>query len=133
MGSLLALSLSRTRPKPESDAGPADFQQSPTPISIEGIREAVLTHPNGSSSGQLLTMHTAPKRLLVNARVILDGHPTAAETVQTIAEIEEKLKQAEPKVDMIFLEAASLCRQCSGRDTPETYRLKQLPRTRKCS
>jgi cation diffusion facilitator family transporter len=78
------------------------------PNSVEAMREAVLSHPNVRGVVDLLTMHMAPKQILVNAHVNLDDKLSAAEIVQTIAEIEEKLRQAEPKVDMIFLEAASV-------------------------
>lgn len=72
------------------------------------MRSAVLSHPNVRSVVDLLTMHMAPKQILVNAHVNLSDELTAGEIVQTIAEIEERIKQAEPKVDMIFLEAASV-------------------------
>jgi len=79
-----------------------------TPKSVEAMREAVMSHPNVKGVIDLLTIHMAPKQILVNAHVNLDDKLTAAEIVQTVAEIEQKLKQAEPKVDMIFLEAASV-------------------------
>jgi divalent metal cation (Fe/Co/Zn/Cd) transporter len=55
---------------------------------------------------ELLTMHLAPKQILVNAHVNLKDDLTNNEVIQTIAEIEEAMKKAEPKVDMIFLETA---------------------------
>jgi divalent metal cation (Fe/Co/Zn/Cd) transporter len=57
---------------------------------------------------ELLTMHLAPKQILVNAHVNLKNDLTYEEIVQTIADIEEKMKQAEPKVDKIFLETAGI-------------------------
>jgi divalent metal cation (Fe/Co/Zn/Cd) transporter len=56
----------------------------------------------------LLTMHLAPKQILVNAHVNLKEHLSNKEIVETIADIERKIKEAEPKVDMIFLETAGL-------------------------
>jgi divalent metal cation (Fe/Co/Zn/Cd) transporter len=53
-------------------------------------------------------MHLAPKQILVNAHVNLKNDLTNAEIIQTIAEIEKKMKQAEPKVDKIFLETAGI-------------------------
>jgi hypothetical protein len=53
-------------------------------------------------------MHLAPKQILVNAHVNLKNDLTNTEIIQTIAEIEAKIKEAEPKVDMIFLETAGL-------------------------
>jgi cation diffusion facilitator family transporter len=89
------------------------------PKSVEAMREAVLSHPNVKGVVDLLTMHMAPKQILVNAHVNLDDKLTAAEIVQTIAEIEEKIKQAEPKVDMIFLEAASVTDTAPVKANPE--------------
>ncbi len=53
-------------------------------------------------------MHLAPKQILVNAHINLKNDLSNTEVVQTIAEVEEAMKKAEPKVDMIFLETASL-------------------------
>jgi cation diffusion facilitator family transporter len=88
------------------------------PKSVEAMREAVLSHPNVKGVVDLLTMHMAPKQILVNASVVLNEELTAAEIVQTVREIEGKLKQAEPKVDMIFLEAASVTDQKSSEPHP---------------
>ncbi len=52
-------------------------------------------------------MHLGPKQILVNAHVNLKNYLSNTEVVQTIAEVEEAMKKAEPKVDMIFLETAS--------------------------
>ncbi len=78
------------------------------PSSVEKIRAAINSHPNVNQVVELLTMHMAPKQILVNAHVNLDDELTGDDVVRTVAEIEERIKQAEPKVDMIFLEAASL-------------------------
>ncbi len=53
-------------------------------------------------------MHMAPKQILVNAHIDLKDELTNAQIVETVREVEEEIKRAEPKVDMIFLEAASL-------------------------
>jgi cation diffusion facilitator family transporter len=76
--------------------------------SVKAIKNAVKEHPNVVGVAELLTMHLAPKQILVNAHVNLKDDLTYAEIVQTIAEIEKKMKQAEPKVDKIFLETAGL-------------------------
>lgn len=89
------------------------------PKSVEAMREAVLSHPNVKDVVDLLTMHMAPKQILVNAHVSLSDELTAGEIVQTIAEIEAMIKQAEPKVDMIFLEAASVTDQTPTEPHPE--------------
>jgi len=76
--------------------------------SVRKIRNAVKEHPNVVGIAELLTMHLAPKQILVNAHVNLKDDLTNAEIIQTIAEIEKKMKQAEPKVDKIFLETAGI-------------------------
>jgi divalent metal cation (Fe/Co/Zn/Cd) transporter len=53
-------------------------------------------------------MHLAPKQILVNAHINLKNDLSNTEVIQTIAEVERAMKKAEPKVDMIFLETASL-------------------------
>ena len=76
--------------------------------SVRAIRSAVKEHPNVIGIVELLTMHLAPKQILVNAHINLKNDLTNTEIVQTIAEIEKKMKQAEPKVDKIFLETAGI-------------------------
>jgi divalent metal cation (Fe/Co/Zn/Cd) transporter len=79
-----------------------------TKKSVTAMQNAVKSHPNVVEIIELLTMHLAPKQILVNAHVHLKNDLTNAQVIQTIAEIEEKMKQAEPKVDKIFLETASI-------------------------
>jgi divalent metal cation (Fe/Co/Zn/Cd) transporter len=55
---------------------------------------------------ELLTMHLAPKKILINAHVKLRPELVTDDIVNSIHEIEDRIKSAEPKVDMIFLEAA---------------------------
>ncbi|HEX8639383.1 MAG TPA: hypothetical protein VF692_15040, partial [Pyrinomonadaceae bacterium] len=71
-------------------------------------RQAINSHPSVVETVELLTMHLAPKQILVNAHVNLKNDLTNEQIVAAIAEIEAKIKEAEPKVDMIFLETASL-------------------------
>ena len=78
------------------------------PSSVEAIRNAINSHPNVNQCVELLTMHMAPKQILVNAHVNLNDDLTSSDVVKTVAEIERDIKKAEPKVNMIFLEAASL-------------------------
>jgi divalent metal cation (Fe/Co/Zn/Cd) transporter len=55
---------------------------------------------------ELLTMHLAPKQILINAHVQLRPNLVTGDIEKSIAEIEDRIKRAEPKVEMIFLEAA---------------------------
>ena len=85
-----------------------------TPKSLRAIREAIKGHANVNQVVELLTMHLAPKQILVNAHINMKEDLTNTEIVETIAEIEERIKAAEPKVDMIFLETAGI-----GRPKPQ--------------
>lgn len=75
---------------------------------VEAIRQSIQTHPNVVEVVELLTMHLAPKQILVNAHVNLKNDLTSEQIVATNAEIEAEMKNSVPKVDMIFLETASL-------------------------
>ena len=79
-----------------------------TPKNVEAIRRAIKSHPSVVEVVELLTMHLAPKQILVNAHINLKNDLTNEQIIESIAEIEENMKKAEPKVDMIFLETASL-------------------------
>lgn len=77
-----------------------------TPKVVETITRAIESHPNVEKVVELLTMHLAPKQILINAHVKLKDHLVTGDIEQTIEEIEERIKQAESKVEMIFLETA---------------------------
>ncbi len=77
-----------------------------TEKSLERIRQAILGHPNVVEVVELLTMHLAPKQILINAHVNFRNDLATDDIERTINEIEEAIKRAEPKVDMIFLETA---------------------------
>ncbi|HEX8474298.1 MAG TPA: cation diffusion facilitator family transporter [Pyrinomonadaceae bacterium] len=77
-----------------------------TAKSVERIRTAILSHPNVCEVIELLTMHLAPKQILVNAHINFRNELATDDIEQTINEVEELMKRAEPKVDMIFLETA---------------------------
>jgi cation diffusion facilitator family transporter len=77
-----------------------------TKKSVEAIRAAINSHPNVVEVVELLTMHLAPKQILVTAHVNLKDDLNNDQIVESINEIESEMKKAEPKVDMIFLETA---------------------------
>jgi len=76
------------------------------PKEVTAIKEAIESHPNVEEVLELLTMHLAPKEILINAHVKLRPDLVTGDIVKSIAEIEERIKRAEPKVEKIFLEAA---------------------------
>lgn len=55
---------------------------------------------------ELLTMHLAPKQILINAHVRFRGDLATGPVGQTINEVEQGIKAAAPVVDMILLESA---------------------------
>jgi cation diffusion facilitator family transporter len=73
---------------------------------VAAIKQAIESHPNVERVVELLTMHLAPKQILINAHVQLRPHLVTGEIEKSIAEIEDRIKRAEPKVEMIFLETA---------------------------
>lgn len=73
---------------------------------VAAIKQAIESHPNVERVVELLTMHLAPKQILINAHVQLRPNLITGEIEKSIAEIEDRIKRAEPKVEMIFLETA---------------------------
>lgn len=76
------------------------------PKVVDAIRKAMESHPNVERVVELLTMHLAPKQILINAHVKLKENLVTGDISKSIEEIEERIKRAEPKVEMIFLECA---------------------------
>jgi cation diffusion facilitator family transporter len=77
-----------------------------TPKIVRAIVEAIESHPNVVKVVELLTMHLAPKQILINAHINLRDDLVTGDIVKTVEEVEELIKRAEPKVEMIFLETA---------------------------
>ena len=73
---------------------------------VNAIKAAIESHPNVDRVVELLTMHLAPKEILINAHVKVRDDLLTSQVVGTIEEVEELIKRAEPKVKKIFLEAA---------------------------
>ena len=77
-----------------------------SPKSVHAIAQAIESHANVVKLVELLTMHLAPKQILINAHINLRDDLVTGEIVNTVEEVEELIKKAEPKVEMIFLETA---------------------------
>lgn len=73
---------------------------------VGAIKDAIESHPNVVRVVELLTMHLAPKQILINAHVNLRDDLVTGDIVRTIEEVEDLIKRAEPKVEMVFLETA---------------------------
>ncbi len=92
-----------------------------TTKNVNAIRKAIKSHPNVIGVAELLTMHLAPKQILVNAHINLKNELSNTEIIETIHEIETAIKEADPKVDMIFLETAGIKQSKAKKpDTPHT-------------
>ena len=76
------------------------------PKSVRAIVQAIESHPNVVKVVELLTMHLAPKEILINAHINVRDDLLTGDIVTTVEEVEELIKRAEPKVKMIFLETA---------------------------
>ncbi len=72
----------------------------------ERICAAIREHPNVCEVIELLTMHLAPKQILINAHINFRNELETDDIERTIREVERNIKRAEPMVDMIFLETA---------------------------
>ena len=70
------------------------------------IKEAIESHPNVESVVELLTMHLAPKQILINAHVQLRPDLRTGDIEKSIQEVQDRIKSAEPKVEMMFIEVA---------------------------
>ena len=89
------------------------------PKSVRAIVAAIETHPNVVKVVELLTMHLAPKQILINAHINVRDDLVTGEIVQTVEEVEELIKRTEPKVEMIFLETARQCDSSEQDCVPE--------------
>src|SRR5215207_8103490 len=63
-----------------------------TPKTLEAIRVAILSHPNVCEVVELLTMHLAPKQILINAHVNFRDELATGDIEQTINEVEQRIK-----------------------------------------
>jgi cation diffusion facilitator family transporter len=73
---------------------------------VAKIKQAIESHPNVERVVELLTMHLAPKQILINAGLQLRPDLRTGDIEKSMREIEDRIKSAEPKVEMIFLEVA---------------------------
>jgi cation diffusion facilitator family transporter len=88
---------------------------------VQAIKEAIESHPNVVKVVEILTMHLAPKQILINAHVNLRDDLVTNEIERTIEEIEQIIRKAEPKVEMIFLETARKSHSTQQELIPEHF------------
>src|SRR5262245_34560196 len=75
--------------------------ESANPKSVEAIKRAIESHPNVDNVVELLTMHLAPKEILINSHIKLRPGLKTEDVESTIEEVESRIKQAEPKVEKV--------------------------------
>ncbi|MDT7689665.1 MAG: hypothetical protein QOE46_2424 [Acidobacteriota bacterium] len=85
----------------------------------ETIRSAILSHPNVCEVIELLTMHLAPKQILINAHVNFRDELETDDIERTINEIEQNIKRTEPMADMIFIETVRRSNPKPDKPVPE--------------
>src|SRR6476469_6296574 len=61
---------------------------------VEAIKIAMESHPNVERVVELLTMHLAPRQILINSHVKLRQNLTTSDIERTILEVEDRIKQA---------------------------------------
>ena len=64
---------------------------------MQAIKQAIESHPNVVKVVELLTMHLAPKQILINAHVNLRDDLVTGDIVRTIEEVEELIKTRRTK------------------------------------
>lgn len=72
------------------------------------IREAVRSFPEVSALGQVLTMHLAPKKILVAMDLEFDDRLSADQIEVVVNRIEARIRDGVPEVDRIFIEAKNV-------------------------
>ena len=90
-----------------------------TKKSVEAIRAAIESHPNVVKVVELLTMHLGPKQILINAHVNLRDELVTGDIVKSTEEVEDLIRRAEPKVELIFLEVARQSESTEPEPVPE--------------
>lgn len=78
-----------------------------TPKNLARIRETMLSHPAVDDIAEMLTMHLAPKRILLNAHINFKPELSAHQVALAIQEIESNIQREVPMVDKMFLETAN--------------------------
>jgi cation diffusion facilitator family transporter len=72
---------------------------------VDGIRKIVQGYTEVVCTNEVVTMHMGPDFILLNLSVDFHDEIPAAELEKIIADIDQQIKQAYPKVQRIFIEA----------------------------
>jgi divalent metal cation (Fe/Co/Zn/Cd) transporter len=80
------------------------------PEIVDSIREAADGEPAVRRTGRVLTMQLGPSEILVNIDLEFMSGLTVPEVARAVDRIEQRIREAQPDVRHIFLEAPSLKR-----------------------
>jgi hypothetical protein len=69
---------------------------------VRAIRKAIESHPNVEKVVELLTMHLAPKEILINAHIEMRDDLLTDQIVGTIEEVEALIKQPNQRSKKFF-------------------------------
>jgi divalent metal cation (Fe/Co/Zn/Cd) transporter len=81
---------------------------------IQDIREILNSNSNIEHVNEVLTMHMGPDFILANISVDFDDSKSAEEIETTVAEIDRAIKQQNPRVKRIFIEAEKRIKKVTG-------------------
>ena len=74
---------------------------------VQSIRQMASTHEEIDHVNEVLTMHVGPEFILVNLSVDFKDGISAEQVEQVIADVDQTIKYAHPRVQRIFIEAES--------------------------
>ncbi len=81
---------------------------------IQDIRDILNSNSNIEHVNEVLTMHMGPDFILANISVDFDDSKSAEDIETTVAEIDRAIKQQNPRVKRIFIEAEKRIKQVTG-------------------
>ena len=74
----------------------------------DGLTELASAHSGVSKVNELLTMHLAPRQVLVNVSLDFEDRLSSAEVEAAVSQLEARMRETFPEVSRVFIEAQSL-------------------------
>lgn len=72
-----------------------------------GLRELAAQHQGVARVNELLTMHLAPRQVLVNLSLDFEDHLSSEDVEAVVSQLETHMREAFPEVSRVFIEAQS--------------------------
>jgi cation diffusion facilitator family transporter len=88
--------------------------ESADPAVVQSIRRVIEEDPCVHSAGRLLTMHIGPREILLNVDLNFVAGLSSEEIAACVDRLEKKIRDRQPNVRNIFIEAESLSRSQTG-------------------